>query len=396
MNLSLAPVQANASTEQKRSETKRAAYLTNILAPYWKPTFELLAERLQLRILLSTTMESNRPWEVDWGNLDVALQRTITLRKTWKHPNGFAEPIYVHFPVDTIAQLRRFRPDIVLSNEMGFRTLMACMYRKFARGSRLLVVAEISESTERGRGLLRAALRRVICKYVDGFLVLGQSGKRYIHSLGVPHTKIYAIGYTTDLDRFCNLSLARSEPEMYRLLYVGQLIERKGLAPFLQILSQWAADHPTREVEFTIVGDGPARDSLEKTSLPANLSLSFCGNLAFVDLPRIYAKCGIFAFPTLADTWGVVVNESMAAGLPVLGSIYSQAVEEMVEDGRHGWTFRPDDADGVYRVIHKAMSTSHEMLSGMRIQARERAMQYSPETVAANINEALNRVVSEA
>ena len=58
-------------------------------------------------------------------------------------------------------------------------------------------------------------------------------------------------------------------------------------------------------------------------------------------MAEVYAKASLFAFPTLADEWGVVVNEAMAAGLPVLGSIYSQAVEELVEDGVSGWVFRP-------------------------------------------------------
>ena len=57
-------------------------------------------------------------------------------------------------------------------------------------------------------------------------------------------------------------------------------------------------------------------------------------------MAEVYAKASLFAFPTLADEWGVVVNEAMAAGLPVLGSIYSQAVEELVEDGVSGWVFR--------------------------------------------------------
>ena len=53
-------------------------------------------------------------------------------------------------------------------------------------------------------------------------------------------------------------------------------------------------------------------------------------------------KVGVLVFPTLADEWGLVVNEALAAGVPVLGSLYSQAVEELVRDGENGWTFRPD------------------------------------------------------
>src|SRR5581483_7356778 len=272
---------------------------------------------------------------------------------------------FVHLPLDTISQLRSFRPQLALSNEMGFRTLLACIYRKLARRSRLLVVAEIAESTERGRGRTRAFVRQLIRSRVDGFLVLGQSGARYINSLGVPKTKIFEIGYTTDIQRFCGVPLHRPAAIAHRLLYVGQLIERKGLQRFLTALSRWALQHPQRQLEFVIVGDGPLRAGLEKTAVPKNLRTVFHGNMAFSDLSAIYADCGIFAFPTLADTWGVVVNEAMAAGLPVLGSIYSQAVEELVEDGQNGWSFRPDDADAAYAAMDHALSTPVETLSVM-------------------------------
>ena len=392
---SCTPKEDSPSAERPHQRTVRVAYLTNIVAPYWKPALESLARRYQLRVFLSTRMESNRPWQVDWGDLDVVLQRSVTLRRRWKHPGGFAEPVYVHLPIDTVSQLRHFRAEVVLSNEMGFRTLLACVYRTLTPHSRLIVGAEIAESTERGRGHSRAILRRLLRNRVDAFLVLGQSGARYIHSLGVPQSKIFAIGFTTDVQKFCCVPLARPAARAHRLLYVGQLIDRKGLLPFLTSLSEWASRHPQYTLEFVIVGDGPTRAKLENACLPPNLQMSFRGNVAFSDLAEIYAQCGIFAFPTLADTWGVVVNEAMAAGLPVLGSIYSQAVEELVEDGQNGWPFHPDNESDTYSTIDRALNTSVDVLNDMRKYARNKALQYTPDIVGANIGKAIQRVWGE-
>lgn len=374
----------------------RLAILTNILAPYWKAICECLTSCYRLRVFLSTPMESNRPWQIDWGDINVVVQRAITLHRRWKHPSGFVEPIYVHFPIDTISQLRRFRAQVTISNELGFRTLLVCLYRKLARSSRLLVLAEMAESTERGRGRSRMLLRRLLKGHIDGFLVPGQSGARYVRSLGVPQSKIFRIGYTTDFHRFCEMPVTRPAEIAYRLLYVGQLIERKGLFPLFTILSKWASEHPQRTLEFTLVGDGPSRARLEEASLPSNFRSTFRGNMAFQDLPGMYAECGIFVFPTLADTWGVVVNEAMAAGLPVLGSIYSQAVEEMVEDGQNGWSFAPDNPASVYSAVERALSGSSESLNRMRQYARETAMRYTPEIVARNISNAVHQVLGQA
>jgi glycosyltransferase involved in cell wall biosynthesis len=121
----------------------------------------------------------------------------------------------------------------------------------------------------------------------------------------------------------------------------------------------------------------------------------FHADMALHQLPAIYAECGIFAFPTLADTWGVVVNEALAAGLPVLGSVYSQAVEELIEEGQTGWTFHPDHNGDTYSALERALNTSVDELNSMRQRARAKAMLYTPETVADNIARAVSRMVSE-
>ncbi len=106
--------------------------------------------------------------------------------------------------------------------------------------------------------------------------------------------------------------------------------------------------------------------------MPANLRLAFLGRVEYENLAAIYVEAGIFVFPSLADAWGVAVNEAMASGLPVLGSIYSQAVEELVEDGRSGWVFHPDDSAEVYRAIDRSMNTPIAALNEMRENARRR------------------------
>ncbi len=377
-------------TEATSVSNLRLAFLTNIIAPYWKVIFDSLSPRYKgMRVFVSTRMEANRAWEVNWQGLDVVLQKTITLKRRWRHPVGFSEPLYVHFPLDTVQQLRSFGADVVISNEMGFRTLMALLYRKLRPQSRLIIWAEIAESTEQGRGSARGMLRRFLQKRVDGFIVLGKSGARYIRSLGADDRNIFQIPYTSDVSRFSGNAIARNEDQARRLLYVGQLIERKGLRQFLAALSKWAAANQDRRVEFVLAGDGPLRDQLEHALVPANMKLTFLGEVSYADLPRVYASSGIFAFPTLADTWGVVVNEALASGLPVLGSINSQAVEELVEDGRSGWIFRPGDADEMYGALERSMNTPAAVLHEMRVYARSVAARLTPSYVAGLIDQAV-------
>ncbi|HEY3453480.1 MAG TPA: glycosyltransferase family 4 protein [Bryobacteraceae bacterium] len=372
----------------------RVALLTNLIPPYHKPVLDRLAKRYgSLRILLSTTMESNRPWTPEWQGLDVAVQKTWTFGRRWRHPAGFSEALPLHVPIDTFARLRRYRPDVVISVEMGMRTLLAALYRRLHRDSRLIIWAEVSEATERGRGVLRRVLRAVLARQADAFLAVGASGMRYVRGLGVAPGRVFPLFYTTDVKRFAGSDASRTPERVRRILYAGQLIERKGLVPFLAALSEWAAAHPERNVEFTIAGGGPLRTALETFVAQENLTLHFAGSLPYDELPKLYSKADVFVLPTLADTWGVVVNEALAAGLPVLGSVRAQAVEELVIDGVNGWTFDPDRPSEMYAAIDRAMQTTSEQLTAMRAKAQARAFALMPDDVARMIDDAIAATV---
>lgn len=367
----------------------RIAFLTNCVAPYHKPVFDLLASRYgreNFRILLSTPMESNRSWPLEWDGLDVVVQKTATLKGRWRHPRGFRESTQVHFPLDTLSQLRRFSPDVVISIELGFRSLSAVAFTKIQRGSRTILWTEVNESTEQGRGLARKVLRRWLVRHAHAFLALGQGGMRYIESLGAPPRKVFELLYTTDVNRFARRQSSAIEKS---LLYVGQLIERKGLLPFTAALKRWAEENPSREIELVFAGSGPLRQALQAQAIPPNLHFDFLGDVSYSDLPGVYANAGVLVFPTLADTWGVVVNEAMAAGLPVLGSIHSQAVQKLVIDGRSGWTFQADKTDEIYQAIQRCLCTPPETLRAMRNAARQAALDLTPDRVANMIYEAI-------
>ena len=369
----------------------RLAFLTNMLPPYLKPVLDVLAQRnAALRILLSTPMEANRPWKMDWGSLDVAVQKTYTTKGMWRHPRGFSEPLAIHIPLDTLRQLRRFSPDVIISTEMGARTLLAIVFRKLNPRSRLIVWAEAAESTESGRGLARHLARKICVKNADAFLAVGASAVKYLERMGAPPAKIFKIAYAADSARFAGHPLTRPPWSAHRLLFCGQFVERKGIIPFLKILSKWASDNPGRAVEFMLAGDGPLRERITQLPLAPNVKLEFLGVFQYDDLPEIYGRAGVFVLPTLADTWAVVVNEALLAGLPVLGSAYAQAVNELIQDGGNGWIFKPDDAEDTYRAIDRMMNANCAQLDAMRAHGRIAASRLSPEHVADLMAAALN------
>ncbi|HEV3339715.1 MAG TPA: glycosyltransferase family 4 protein [Pirellulales bacterium] len=354
--------------------------LTNFIPPYRLPVYSELADRVEkLTILLSTPMEPNRNWQAQWGSLDVRLQRTWTVRRRWRHAAGFTDMLHVHVPIDTLRQLKALRPDVIVSAELGSRSLFSTLYAGRGEKTPIVLWLTLSDHTEQGRGRLRHALRRWLLARANAVVVNGASGARYVERFGFDRGSIFSVPYTALPDVFQQLPTGRQDAAAHRLLYVGQLIERKGLAPFILALAGWASSRPARDVSFDLVGSGPLRGKLKSIPLPRNLSLRFLGEKSYDELGQVYAEAGIFAFPTLADEWGLVVNEAMSAGLPVLGSVYSQAVEELCRDGTNGWTFRPDSRQEMIDAIDRALSAPAEQLDRMRAAARADVVHLTPE-----------------
>jgi glycosyltransferase involved in cell wall biosynthesis len=364
----------------------RIALLTNFLPPYRLAVLRELERRCEsLRIFVSTPIEDGPRMVSPKSGLGIVQQRSVQWRETWRHTHRFTECLAIQFPYDTIAQLREFRPDVIVSGELGLRTLQAALYRKLLAKSRLVVWATLSEVTEQARGRARHILRRTLLGLADAVMVNGESGARYVERFGAPKERVFRVPQTTDVAAFLALPVTRRDPFRRRLLYCGRLIELKGLIPFLSHLADWASLHPGQQVDFLIAGDGPLHGDLATYSAPPNLSIQLLGHVSYDRLPEVYAQSGLLAFPTLADEWGMVVVEAMASGLPVLGSAYSQAVDELVVDGQTGWIFRPDQPGNAKAAIQRALSASSEELDRFGLAARQHVRTMTPATMANQI-----------
>lgn len=361
----------------------RVVFLTNFIPPYRLPVLRALGSQLgALKTFVSTEMEANRSWASDWQGLHVDIQRSLSFRKMQRHPNGFDQDTYVHLPYDTIPKLAKFSPDVVISGEMGARTAQAVLYRLATPKSRLIIYADLSEHTELGCSRARTHLRRWMLRYADAVLVNGESGKRYVRSLGVPDSRLFCVPYATDISVYGRQCLERDLTTVTNLLHVGQLIERKGIVKFIHTLSNWSEKHPNRLLELILVGDGPLRSSIETLNSPLNLRIKLISHVPYSEMPSIYSQADLLVLPSLADSWGLVINEAMAAGLPVLGSVKSQAVEELVNDGENGWVFNPDNPSETYLALDRALSAPKETLARMREKARETAFSVTPNLAA--------------
>ena len=232
----------------------------------------------------------------------------------------------------------------------------------------------------------------------DGFVVPGKSSFEYLRSLGAEEEDIHSAPNAVDIALFSRRAEdvrrdATLQRQALRLpfrffLYVGRLVAEKGVFDLLQAYG--TLDPLLRaEVGLVFVGDGPARPDLERqaAAIPGK-SVRFTGFVHREQLASYYALAETFVFPTYTDTWGLVVNEAMACGLPIIVSRAAGCVADLVEDTWNGRTIAPGDTLELACAMDELARAPERRLSMAR-NSSQRIQGYSPQACAAGIANAV-------
>lgn len=322
----------------------KVVLLTNFIPPYRKGLYQAIRDIYpDFRVLTSVISETNRGWDIKPEDYQT-VQKTVSVKVKHKHPNGFTDVGEVHFPYDTLPQLLSIKPDVVLSAEFGLRTLQALVYKLLVPQSKLIVWATLSSTSELGRGKLRTLVRKFILRHCDGVITNGQEGKAYLQALSPRSLPILLIPYTSDFVPNRNLGaesrLFPIDGILSHLLYIGQISHRKGVKQMLDSLKAYAQQRPQKQIKLDLYGKVIDKDILEEVKSLGNLQMEYKGEAAYSAIPEIYSQYSVFIFPTLSDEWGLVTNEAMSFETLVLGSKYSQAVLELLDE-KTGFIYDP-------------------------------------------------------
>jgi glycosyltransferase involved in cell wall biosynthesis len=332
----------------------KVALLVNMIAPARLPVYSGLASRFDLLVLHGGN-ESNRD---SWQDTEKSLPGAQVL-KAWgwqisipRRENGRAfDRRYIHITPGFLWHLLRFKPDVVVSNEMGFRTLTALLYGTLFRKP-VFVWWGGTIHTERGIGSVKRLLRSLISRWARRWISYGQSSTEYLQTLNIPRERILQIQNAVDEQRFT----AATEPAFPLdtnpvLLYVGQLIARKGV----ELLLSAAAALQREGLVFSllIVGNGREKAALEKRAADLHLrNVHFHAALPPEKMPAVYRSADVLVFPTLEDPWGLVVNEAILCGVTVLCSKYAGCAQELLPSEN---IFDPENSGGFTEKLRTAV-----------------------------------------
>lgn len=379
----------------------RVAIALNMLSPYWHDVFERLSDCWKVKIFVATLNEPNRQYGVpDFSNFrfEVVKSRNMMLnlsRFGWKTK-------YLHLQWGLWRDLRSFRPDIILSNELGPRTLLAMAY---GRVHSVPVIPWIcaSKHTERNNSRLREVMRRFFVRTAPVVCTNLTEAREYLRDvLGVAEEDIYATPYVVDVRKFATrVAAAKTDAERLKaelsldgrvLLYVGQMIERKGLRQFFQAVCAFSMY--LERLTFLLVGGHVDK---ELSSLLDQRHVQW-RSVPFVQpdsLYKYYACADVFFYPSLEDEWGIVLSEAAAAGLPILASKYAAASRDLVCDEKNGKIFDPLDPRSVQQSLQRILALSDSHLQEWGHASREIVEGVDIDFTVSNMNAALRKVLKQ-
>jgi glycosyltransferase involved in cell wall biosynthesis len=338
----------------KRTNHPKVAILTNIIAPARIPVFSGLADHFDLMVLHGGT-ESNRD---SWNGLDGNLPNAKVIKAWgWQIPIARREhgqvfdQLYTHITPGYLWHLLRFDPDAVVTSEMGFRTLLALAYGTLFR-KQVWVWWGGTCHTERQIGMAKMCVRGLISRWASHWISYGESSTEYLLTLGIRRGRILQIQNAVDERRF----LAPAEPQFQIgvgpvLLYVGQLIGRKGVQALLKAAAVLQSEG--REFSLLLVGNGRDKEALQRLAADLQLqNVHFRPALPPDEMPAAYRSGDILVFPTLEDVWGLVANEAVLSGLTVLCSKYAGCAQELFSPQN---IFDPENTEEFTRKLRDAL-----------------------------------------
>ncbi len=195
------------------------------------------------------------------------------------------------------------------------------------------------------------------------------------------------------LPYYCELAPFLAQPRHARgqeivFLFCGQMIARKGVDLLLEAFARLG------HARLLLVGreaDLPALLAPLPDALRARIT--YAGFQPPEELPRYFAQADVFVLPSRYDGWGVVVNQAIGAGLPVICSDQVGAGHDLVEDGVNGAKFHAGDADSLHAALRRITDVP-ECIGPFGEASRAKAAQITPQVGAARWVEAIETVLA--
>lgn len=367
----------------------KVLFLHNIVAPYRLPVFEELAKKIDLKVFFSKKTYKERLWKID-------LSKYSFKREILK--NFTIGPFVFNFTLPI--KLLKNRPDVYIVGEIGFRTIFSIIWVFFAsrlfKKPLIICSSQIDSdwNNQRIKGVRRYAelilgiLRKLLYYYTDAFIAYGKKAREYLIRRSVPEQKIFLGGNVMPQELLQKVAVLKKDTE-YKdklvILALSYLEKRKGIDYLIQAFKELNFD----DAVLIIAGSGQEERNLRKVAGGAD-NIRFLGYIDGFEKFKWYSIADVFILPTLHDPWGLVVNEAMYFGLPII-TTEAAGASEMID--KNGFVIPPADKERL-KIALKCLLENSYLRQKMGKSSKERIKTYNIDYAVKPFMEAINHTIN--
>lgn len=342
----------------------KVVYWNNMPSPYVVGRFNALARRapFAFEAWFDRPRDPDRSWDVD--------------QATWEFPARYLSGPDGARRVPR-AELIEVRPDLLVSlfAERHF-ALGSLMARSLGARTAFRVLPTFDAWIQRRAA--KEAAKHYLFRTVDAAKVPGPDGARVARKYGIPSDRIFPVTQSVDVAHYASGGSADARdrarslrallpPEGPQFVCVGRLWKGKGLDYLLDAFERLVRTHPT--ASLLLIGDGVDEAEYRRSAATIR-NVAFAGFVQPVDLPAYYHEADVLVFSTLGDPHGLVVEEAMAAGLPVISTTAAGDIRLRLPYGEAGLIVPPADSGALAdAMLHLATHQDDRRRMGGR--ARE-------------------------
>lgn len=356
---------------------KKLAIITTHPIQYNAPLFRLLTERNQIDIKVFYTWSQSAAGEkydpgfgqnIKWDiplleGYDYTFVENISNNPGSHHYKGINNPTL-------IKQIEDWGADALLVYGWSFKSHLQCL-RYFHKKIPVYFKGDSTLLDEKPgvKQLARRLFLQWVFYFVDVALYVGDANKKYFLKHGLKPSQLLFAPHAVDNDRFQKKEESVWEAAALRnqlhihpadtvFLFAGKIEKKKNPILLLQVFLTLDRE----DVHLVMAGNGELEGEL-KALAAGNTRIHFLPFQNQLMMPTLYQLCEVFVLPSSGpgETWGLAVNEAMAAGKAVLVSNACGVAEDLVEDGKNGYSFKRNDAEDLKEKILRLMDKKNDL-----------------------------------
>lgn len=322
-------------------------FMANIPSPYRVKFFDELGKYCDLTVTFEGKKATDR--DAGWKARATTNFYSVYLKGIRTSSDQFLCPGIVKI-------LNRSFDHIIVGGYSTPTSMLAIEYMRFRR---IPFWIEADGGIISNDNKLKYGLKRHLISSASAWLSSGKVTTEYLVHYGAKREKTYVYPFTSvSTNQILDHVPTKEKKEKLRqqlgmtegkiIISVGQFIHRKGF----DILLHTAAQLP-KDIGVYIIGGKPTDDYLQIKKEMNLQRVHFVDFMPTDQLSKYYQAADAFVFPTREDIWGLVVNEAMANGLPVITTERCVAGLELVKNGENGYIVPVDDADALAEAVTK-------------------------------------------